>query len=114
VGLWVRDSSAWPWLQNFLTIPRLIDLLGGDWRPNYKVERFEAANLYAVHFVIYGILQEGVSSSTIIDGFAKSLGEFIRARVVDMPVKLLDEEQARRRRNRQLAATVSTVEHPIL
>ncbi|KAJ4369559.1 hypothetical protein N0V83_005321 [Neocucurbitaria cava] len=31
VGLWVRDADAYPWLQAFLTIPRLIVLLGDDW-----------------------------------------------------------------------------------
>jgi hypothetical protein len=79
-----------------LTIPRLSELLAGDWKPHYRVERFELENLHAVHFVVFGILQEGVSSSSIIDGFAKSFGEFIRARVVDLPVELLDAEQKRR------------------
>jgi hypothetical protein len=78
------------------------------------VERFEAKYLHAVHFVIYGILQEGVSSSTIIDSFAKSFGEFIRARVVDLPVKLLEEEQELRRRNRLAAKTAKTIEYSIL
>jgi hypothetical protein len=77
--------------------------LGDDYQPQYRVERFEAQNLFAVHFVVYGILQEGVSSSSIIDGFAKSFGEFVRARVVDLPVVLLQEEQARRRVNLEAA-----------
>lgn len=64
--------------------------------------------------MVYGILQEGVSSSSIIDGFAKSFGEFIRARVVDLPVKLLEEEQERRRRNRHSAATARTIEYSVL
>ena len=70
--------------------------MGKDWKPAYRVERFEFPNLLAVHFVTYGILQEGVSSSSILDGFAKSFGEFIRARVVDVPQKLLDDETQRR------------------
>jgi hypothetical protein len=56
------------------------------------VERFEVEHLHAVQFVVYGILQEGVSSSSIIDGFGKSFGEFIRARVVDLLVALLELE----------------------
>jgi len=48
-------------------------------------------------------LQEGVSSSSIIDGFAKSFGEFVRARVVDLPEMLLQEEQERRRANLEAA-----------
>lgn len=74
-------------------------LLGDDWSPAYRVERFEAPNLWAVHFVVYGILQEGVSSSSVIDGFAKSFGEFLRARIVDLPVDLLRDEQQRRSDN---------------
>ena len=69
-----------------------------------------------MHFVVYGILQEGVSSSTIIDGFAKSFGEFIRARVVDLPRALVDEEQERRRRNiaSAQASAARTVEYSVL
>ena len=92
----MRDAAAYPWLQSFMTIPRIITLLGNDWSDRYRVERFEAPNLWAVHFVVYGILQEGVSSSSIIDGFAKSFGEFIRARVVELPKKFLIVEQERR------------------
>ncbi|KAF2821738.1 DUF1446-domain-containing protein [Ophiobolus disseminans] len=96
IGLWVREADAYPWLQSFLTIPRLIGLLGDDWQPGYRIERFEAPNLWAVHFVVYGILQEGVSSSSVLDGFAKSFGEFVRAREADLPVGLLAVERARR------------------
>tara|TARA_R110002003_G_scaffold206_25_gene15907 strand:- start:4724 stop:5044 length:321 start_codon:yes stop_codon:yes gene_type:complete len=89
----VRDANAYSWLQAFLTIPRLITLLGNDWFPKYRVERFEVPGLWAVHYVVYGILQEGVSSSSVIDGFAKSFGEFLRARIVDLPSELLKVEQ---------------------
>ncbi|OAL38849.1 hypothetical protein AYO20_02055 [Fonsecaea nubica] len=85
VGLWVRHDDEWPWLRSFLTIARLKDLLADDYRPEYRVDRFELPNLRAVHFVVYGILEDGVSSCSLIDGFAKSFGEFIRARQVDIP-----------------------------
>ncbi|KAJ0158102.1 hypothetical protein CTA2_12283 [Colletotrichum tanaceti] len=106
VGLWVRHASAWPWLQAFLTKKRLIQLLGDDWRgggggddeDQYAVERCEFPGLWAVHFVVRGILQEGVSSSSLLDGFAKSLGEFLRARLVDLPVDLVELEDERRLR----------------
>ncbi|OTA94100.1 hypothetical protein M434DRAFT_45659, partial [Hypoxylon sp. CO27-5] len=81
VGFWVRDEKAWPWLCSFLTSAKLIELLGDDW----VVERCEFSNLWAVHFVVKGILQEGVSSSSVLDGFAKGLGEFLRARHVELP-----------------------------
>ncbi|KAI2814150.1 hypothetical protein CBS115989_8774 [Aspergillus niger] len=89
VGLWVRHDDEWPWLQSFLSTGSFKELLGNDYRPDYRVERFELPHLHAVHFVTYGILEEGVSSSSIIDGFAKSFGEFLRARKVDIPEQFL-------------------------
>ncbi|KAF2192402.1 DUF1446-domain-containing protein [Zopfia rhizophila CBS 207.26] len=97
VGLWVRDPKAWPWLQSFLTSKKIIELLGHDWKDSYSVERCEFEGLNAVHFVVEGLLQEGVSSSSVLDGFGKSVGEFIRARHVDLPKELLEGEQIRRR-----------------
>ncbi|OHW97486.1 DUF1446 domain-containing protein [Colletotrichum incanum] len=96
VGFWVRHASAWPWLQAFLTKQRLIQLLGDDWHDQYMVERCEFPGLWAVHFVIKGILQEGVSSNSILDGFGKSLGEFLRARLVGLPADLVMVEDERR------------------
>ena len=97
VGLWVRDTKAWSWLRTFLTSKKLIELLANDWDEMYSVERCEFENLMAVHFVIRGILQDGVSSSSTLDGFGKSVGEFIRARHVDLPKGLLQTEQGRRK-----------------
>jgi hypothetical protein len=88
VGIWVRDECQWTWLQSFLTIARFKALLGEEYK-GFVVERFELPHLFAVHFVTYGILQNGVSSSSMIDGLAKSFGEFLRARVVDIPKKFL-------------------------
>ena len=48
-------------------------------------------NIWSVNFLIHGILQEGVAASTRQDGQAKSLGEWLRARHVDVPVSLLVE-----------------------
>ncbi|KAI0127128.1 hypothetical protein BJ170DRAFT_702604 [Xylariales sp. AK1849] len=102
VGFWVRSTDAWPWLRAFMTRPimtssKMVHLLGNDWHERYTVERCEFANLQAVHFVVKGILQEGVSSSSILDGFGKSFGEFSRVRHVEIPVKLLKQEENLRR-----------------
>ncbi|KAF2501253.1 DUF1446-domain-containing protein [Lophium mytilinum] len=102
VGIWVRDAKAWPWLQSFLTSKKVKELLGDDWSEKYSVERCEFEHLMAVHFVVRGILQDGVSSSSILDGFGKSFGEFIRARYVDIPKGLLEVEQRRRQPQAQL------------
>jgi hypothetical protein len=42
--------------------------------------------------VVVGLLGEGVSSSTRIDPQAKGLGEWLRARVVDLPAALVDQQ----------------------
>jgi hypothetical protein len=54
------------------------------------VDRHRLPNLRALNFVIRGLLQEGVAASTRQDGQAKSLGEWLRARVVELPSALLD------------------------
>ena len=43
-----------------------------------------------MNFVIRGLLEEGVAASTRSDPQAKSLGEWLRARVVEVPVDLID------------------------
>jgi hypothetical protein len=48
-------------------------------------------NLLALNFVVHGLLGEGVASSTRPDPQAKSLGEYLRSRLVDMPVALLPD-----------------------
>jgi hypothetical protein len=40
----------------------------------------------AIHFVVYGILGRGVSSSSRLDGFA----DYLRDKFVDAPVAILD------------------------
>lgn len=97
IGFWVRSDSAYPFAKSFLTEARLIQLLGDDWDANkHSVERCEFPHLRAIHFVIRGFLQEGVSSSCVLDGFGKSIGEFVRARLVDMPTHLVEEEDRSR------------------
>lgn len=76
----------------------MIELLGDDWKGNYKVEGVEFRNLWAVQFVVQGILEDGVSSSSILDGLAKSFGEFLRAHHVAIPTELLAVESQRRRK----------------
>ena len=78
------------WLESFLTVDELRRLIpeAGE----FEVRRFELPNLIAVNFVLVGILGEGVASSTRSDPQAKSLGEFLRARLVDLPVSLLSDQ----------------------
>ena len=53
------------------------------------MRRYELPNLRALNFVIVGLLGEGVASSLRPDAQAKWLGEWLRARVVELPEALL-------------------------
>ncbi len=87
VGLWARSDEAWRWLDGFLTIDAFRALLPEA--DDLEVQRYEFANLRALNFVVVGLLGEGVASSTRPDPQAKGLGEYLRSRVVDIPVDLL-------------------------
>ena len=89
LGVFARHADAYAWLAEHLTVDRLQQLLP-EAAP-LRVERFELPNLWSLNFVIYGLLQEGVAASTRQDGQAKGLGEWLRARVVDLPLELVGE-----------------------
>jgi hypothetical protein len=86
LGVWARSTAAYAWLATTLTVDRIRDLLPDT--SELTVRRYEFPNLLALNFVIVGLLGEGVASSRI-DGQAKSLGEYLRTKVVDVPVELL-------------------------
>jgi len=87
LGVFARSAEAYEWLAGQLTVPRLRELLPET--ADLRIDRFDLANLWSLNFVIHDLLEEGVAASTRIDGQAKSLGEWLRARVVDVPVDLL-------------------------
>jgi hypothetical protein len=89
VGFFVRAAEAWEWLRTFLSSKMMIELMGEDWSDDYFLERVEFPNIFAVHFVIYGILGRGVSSSTRLDALGKAFADYIRDKVVNVPVNLL-------------------------
>ncbi len=89
VGLWAKTEDAYAWAWHHLTAEKLKEILP-DLAP-YQVERFELANIRALNFMIYGILGEGVAANDRIDGQAKTLGEYLRSRPVDLPISLLPQ-----------------------
>ena len=48
-------------------------------------------NLKALNFYIRGILGDGVSANNRLDGQAKSLGEYLRSRPIEVPADLAKE-----------------------
>ncbi|HYZ91470.1 MAG TPA: acyclic terpene utilization AtuA family protein [Actinomycetota bacterium] len=89
LGVWARTDEAYGWLDNFLDVDRLRVLMPET--KDLEVERHPLPNIRAINFVIVGLLGEGVASSVRLDPQAKALGEYLRAKLVDIPVSLLDD-----------------------
>ena len=89
LGVFARGDEAWAWLDAFLTTERLCALLPEV--ADLTVERHRLPAIRSLNFVIHGLLEEGVAASTRQDPQAKSLGEWLRARVVELPEALLPE-----------------------
>jgi hypothetical protein len=87
LGVFARSDAAWAWLDAFLDVGRLRALLP-EVAP-LVIERHRLPALRSLNFVVHGLLEEGVAAATRQDPQAKSLGEWLRARVVDLPEALL-------------------------
>ncbi|MFD9035314.1 acyclic terpene utilization AtuA family protein [Streptomyces sp. NPDC059567] len=87
IGVWVRTDDAWRWLVHTLTVERFKRLLPET--AELDVVRHVLPNLRAVNFVVTGLLGEGVASQARFDPQAKALGEWLRARELDVPEELL-------------------------
>jgi hypothetical protein len=88
VGVWVRSSAAYAWLEAYLTEAKLRELISEA--RDLTVDRYELPNLLALNFVIRGLLGDGVAASLRSDPQAKTLGEYLRAKIVPIPVALLE------------------------
>ncbi|MGA3281038.1 MAG: acyclic terpene utilization AtuA family protein [Smithella sp.] len=86
LGVWAKTPMAFAYLREFLTTEKLRDLLKD--LKDYDIERCELPNLLAVNFYIRGILGEGAAASFRLDPQAKTLGEYLRARIVEVPESL--------------------------
>jgi acyclic terpene utilization AtuA family protein len=90
VGVWARTDAGYAWLRGFLTVDRFCRLLPEC--ADSPVDRHVLARLRALNFVVTGLLgEDGVAGSTRFDPQAKALGELLRARLVDVPVEIVDE-----------------------
>lgn len=95
-GLEVTDEAValaderFAWLLTVLTEDGVRALLPEA--RDLAIEVHPLANLRAVNIVIHGLLGRGVAETTRVDPQAKGLGEHLRARLVDIPVALLDPE----------------------
>ena len=88
LGIFARSDEAWAWLRDHLTTEHLSELLPET--AAHTIDRYELGNIRSLNFVVRGLLSEGVAASTRTDAQAKSLGEWLRARFVELPISLLD------------------------
>ena len=88
LGVWAKTEEAYAYLFDLLTVEKLKELLPD--LAEYKIDRFELPNILSLNFYVHGILQDGVSSSTRLDGQAKSLGEYLRAKNIEAPEFLIN------------------------
>jgi hypothetical protein len=82
IGAWVRAE---------LTVAKLMRLV--DLRQDVRVERFELDNINGLLFSLHGYFGVSGSGNVALDHLGKAIGEFLRARMVDQPVELLDEDK---------------------
>jgi hypothetical protein len=90
VGLWIpqgKADAAVDWLLETVTedwvktlIPEAADM---------QIDIVQLPNLRGVNVVIHGWLGAGVAEQVRFDPQAKALGEWLRARVVDIPEEYL-------------------------
>jgi hypothetical protein len=87
LGVWAETEPAYAWLAQLLTVEKVKELIP-EARP-LRVERFELPNILSLNFVLHGLLGDGVAASLRADPQAKTLGEYLRAKVVSIPTAIV-------------------------
>ena len=88
LGVWTKTNEAYSFIYHYLTVEQLRKLLPD--LNDYEIERYDFPNIKSLNFYIKGILEDGASSNTKVDALAKSLGEYLRAKYVNVPKQLLN------------------------
>ena len=90
IGVWAKTENAFSFLNEYLTVETLKKLMPDV--AEFDIDRYELPNILSLNFYIHGILQDGVSSNTRKDGQAKSLGEYLRSKYIEIPKSLIEEK----------------------
>jgi hypothetical protein len=88
VGVWATSEEAYGFLHEYLTVERLKALMPET--ADLEIVRYELANIHSLNFFIKGILGEGVASSVRMDPQAISMGEYLRAKLIEVPAVLVN------------------------
>jgi len=65
-------------------------MLGQEECSGGRIDRFEMRNIRSVHFLLKNHLDRGYNSGSKLDTLAKNLCEYLRAKVVPVPIKFLE------------------------
>ncbi|MEM7369394.1 MAG: acyclic terpene utilization AtuA family protein [Bacteroidota bacterium] len=87
LGVWAKTPEAYTFLHAFLTVDKLKELLPDI--ASFEIQRYDFHTLLGLNFYLMGFLQEGVAASTKMDAQAKTLGEYLRAKWIEVPESLL-------------------------
>ena len=94
LGIYARSESGWAWLDNAITTEKLRELLPET--KNLQIERYRFPKIRAINFLIHELLEEGVAASSRQDAQAKALGEWLRARIIPIPITVGQEQQQKK------------------
>ena len=94
IGVWIgadhpQADRAWAWLCAELTADRVRELMPEA--AELGISLTYLPRLRAINIVIEGILGDGVAAGTRHDPQAKALGEWLRARLVDVEKDLVHD-----------------------
>ena len=89
IGVWAKTDLAFSFLYNFLSVEKIKELMPD--LNKFSIDRYELPNINSLNFYIHGILEDGVSSNNRMDGQAKSLGEYLRAKTISVPKIIIEE-----------------------
>jgi hypothetical protein len=92
LGVWARDEDTHRWLRSWWGERRLRELLPET--AGLELRLWELPRLKACGVTVVGLLGAGVAANHALDGQAKALGEYLRAKVADVPAELLPGEGA--------------------
>ncbi len=87
LGVYAKNLKAYAFLRSYLTVDKFKELLADS--VDYEIERYDFPNLLGLNFYLKGFLGDGVAGNNKIDPQAKTLGEYLRAKKIEVPVSLL-------------------------
>lgn len=89
LGVWAGTESGYSFLYHYLTVEKLKALLPDT--AEFEIRRYEFPNLRALNFYIKGILGDGAAASFRSDPQAKTMGEYLRVKMIDIPKFIVDD-----------------------